>query len=95
MSGRLSHGMILSMNATPAAGPKRGDLQPQWAPPSPSLAILPGILLVFLGAWILSDGELPQPLGWACVAVGAALLITGAVAKGVAWGLDIHSESRR
>ena len=83
------------MNATPTAGPRRGDLQQRSALPTPGHEILPGILLVFLGAWTLSDGELPQPLGWACVVVGAALLITGAVAKGVAWGLDLHSEGRR
>ncbi|HET8985313.1 MAG TPA: hypothetical protein VFN03_06105 [Trueperaceae bacterium] len=83
------------MNATPAAGPRRGDLQQRWAPPSPGLAILPGSLLVFLGAWTLSDGELPQPLGWVCVVVGAAFLLTGTIAKGVAWGLDLQGESRR
>jgi hypothetical protein len=83
------------MNATPTAGRQRGDEQQRWAPPAPGLALLGGVLLVFLGAWTLSDGELPQPLGWVSVVVGAAFLITGAVAKGVAWGLDLHSEARR
>jgi uncharacterized membrane protein HdeD (DUF308 family) len=57
--------------------------------------LAPGILLVILGAWALSDGEPPLPLGWACVVVGAALLLTGAVAKGVAWGLDLHADADR
>jgi peptidoglycan/LPS O-acetylase OafA/YrhL len=83
------------MNATPTAGPQRGGLPQRWAPPSPGLALGLGIVLVFLGAWTLSDGELPQPLGWACVVVGAAFLLTGAVAKGVAWGLDLHAEAER
>lgn len=83
------------MNTNPAAGPQRGYVEQRWAPPPIGLAISLGMLLVFLGAWTLSEGELPQPLGWACVVVGAALLVTGAVAKGVAWGLDIHSAGGR
>jgi hypothetical protein len=83
------------VNQSPTASPQRGDLQQRWAPPSPGLALIPGILLVFLGGWTLSEGELPVPLGWALVVVGAAFLITGAVAKGVAVGLDIPGESRR
>jgi hypothetical protein len=49
-------------------------------------------VLVLLGAWAVADGELPTPFSWALVAVGAAFLITGAVAKGVAWGLALHAE---
>ena len=43
------------MNATPTAGPQRGDLPQRWAPPSPGLALGLGIVLVFLGAWTLTE----------------------------------------
>ncbi|WP_188782593.1 hypothetical protein [Nocardioides phosphati] len=50
------------------------------------------MVLVVLGAWAVSDGELPAPFSWVLVAVGVAFLITGAVAKGVAWGLALRDE---
>ena len=73
---------------------RASDVQPRWSPTPPGFAILPGILLAFVGAWMVSDGG-SLPLGWACLAVGGALLIAGTVAAGVAWGLDLHLARRR
>ncbi|GGO86023.1 hypothetical protein GCM10011584_07380 [Nocardioides phosphati] len=80
------------MSATSASGQQHGDLPARWAPASPAVALVPGVVLVVLGAWAVSDGELPAPFSWVLVAVGVAFLITGAVAKGVAWGLALRDE---
>jgi hypothetical protein len=56
--------------------------------------LLPGVVLVFAGLWLVTDGG-SLPLGWASLAVGLALLIVSGVAWGVAWGLDLHADSRR
>lgn len=57
-------------------------------------ALLPGVVLLFAGIWMVTDGG-PLPLGWALFAVGLALLSVGAVAWGVAWGLALDADSRR
>lgn len=80
------------MSTTPASNQQHDDLPARWAPAYPAVALVPGVLLVFLGSWAVSDGELPTPFSWVLVAVGVAFLITGAVAKGVAWGLALHDE---
>ena len=67
---------------------------PRWAPPSPVAVVLPGVVLVFAGLWMVTDGG-SLPLGWASFTVGLALLLVGAVAWGVAWGLDLHAEKQR
>ncbi|MGC4111706.1 MAG: hypothetical protein QM747_15060 [Nocardioides sp.] len=68
--------------------------EPRFAPPSPLIVVVPGTLLVFAGLWTVTDaGSLP--LGWAAFAVGQALLLMGAVASGVAWGLQLHDDNRR
>lgn len=53
----------------------------------------PGVFLVFVGFWMVSD-QGPIALGWACVALGQAFLIVGAVAKGIVWGLELHRAGR-
>ena len=73
--------------------PTRSTTAPRWAPPSPIAALLPGVVLVFAGLWIVTDGG-SLSLGWAMFAVGMALLLVGAVAWGVAWGMDLHAENR-
>lgn len=83
------------MSATPGSGQQRGDLPQRWAPADPEIALVPGMVLALLGVWSLTEGELPSLVGWAGVAVGAAFLITGAVAKGVAWGLALHQQRER
>jgi hypothetical protein len=62
---------------------------PRWAPPSPSAALIPGIVLVFSSLWMLTDHG-PLVVGWACFTIGLAFLLTGTVAQGVAWGLNLH-----
>lgn len=57
---------------------------------SPTVAWFPGTVLLFIGLWMVADGGLS--LGWAFCAVGLALVLVGAVAQGVAWGMDIHKE---
>lgn len=57
---------------------------------SPTVAWLPGSALLIIGLVMVDDGGLS--LGWAFCAVGLALVIVGAVAQGVAWGMDIHKE---
>jgi hypothetical protein len=57
---------------------------------SPTVAWLPGTALLFIGLLMVTDGGLS--LGWAFCAVGLALVLVGAVAQGVAWGMDIHKE---
>jgi hypothetical protein len=58
--------------------------------PSPTVFWVPGTLMLWFGLWGVAEGS----LGWAWVVwpVGLALLIIGAVAQGVAWGMDIHKE---
>jgi hypothetical protein len=57
---------------------------------SPTVAWLPGTALLLIGLLMVTDGGLG--LGWAFCAVGLALVLVGAVAQGVAWGMDIHKE---
>ena len=68
--------------------------QPKFAPASPSVAFVPGAVLLFLGLWLVTDGG-PLPLGWAVFATGVTMVVLGAVAQGVAWGLAIHDLHRR
>ena len=55
-------------------------------------AIIMGVRMggIGLGLWGVAEGS----LGWAWVVwpIGLALLIIGAVAQGVAWGMDIYKE---
>jgi hypothetical protein len=63
----------------------------------PAAAIVPGILLMTVGLFVVSDSDV-LVLGWSCFAVGLAFLVMGTVARGVAWGLAIHEaalEARR
>ncbi len=57
---------------------------------SPTVAWLPGTALLIIGLFMGTDGGLS--LGWGFSAVGLALVLVGAVAQGVAWGMDIHKE---
>lgn len=57
---------------------------------SPTTAWFPGTALLVVGLLMGTDGDLS--LGWAFCAVGLALVLVGAVAQGVAWGMDIHKE---
>ena len=66
----------------------------RWEPSSPSAAWLPGVVLLFAGLWMVTDGG-PVPLGWGFFAVGLALLLVGVVAQGVAWGLDLHKDRQK
>lgn len=78
-----------------SASPRRGpDSEPRWAPASPSAALLPGVLLLFVGLWMVTDGG-PRAVGWASFAVGLGFLLVGAVAWGVAWGMELHDDRRR
>lgn len=77
----------------PVERPGQSGTERGWTPASPITAVLPGVLLLFAGLWLVTDGG-PLPVGWAFVAVGLALLSVGAVAWGVAWGLDLHSDTR-
>lgn len=67
-------------------GQQVGDPTPATA----AFALVPGVVLTLLGAWTLAEAEIPLLLGLALVIVGVAFLLTGAIAKGVAWGLDLH-----
>lgn len=68
---------------------KSSEMGQRWAP-SPTVAWLPGTALLFIGMWMVTDGGLS--LGWGFCAFGLALVLVGAVAQGVAWGMDIHKE---
>jgi len=37
----------------------------------------------------------PRAVGWASFAVGLGFLLVGAVAWGVAWGMELHDDRRR
>lgn len=64
-------------------------------PGSPSSVVVPGVVLVFAGLWMVTDPGGPLGIGWACFAVGLALLLVGVVAAGVAWGLHLDELRRR
>lgn len=70
------------------------ELQRRDRPDSPYAALIPGVLLVAAGLWMVGGGA-PLALGWSAFAVGLACLIVGGVAQGVAWGLDIHDRRGR
>ena len=74
--------------------PTSSTTAPRGAPPSPAAVVLPGVLLVFAGLWMVTDGG-SLPWGCASFPVGLALVLVGAVAWGVAWGLDLHAENQR
>jgi len=76
---------------TESAIPKKSTGVEQRSSPSPTVAWFPGTALLLIGLWLVADGGL-LGLGWACCAVGVAFLLVGAVAQGVAWGMDIHKE---
>ena len=76
----------MSNEVTPEKSSETGQ---RWAP-SPAVAWLPGTALLLVGLWMGTDGGLS--LGWAFCALGFALVLVGAVAQGVAWGMDIHKE---
>jgi uncharacterized membrane protein HdeD (DUF308 family) len=70
--------------------PEKGSEMEERGAQSPTVAWLPGTALLFIGLLMVTDGGLS--LGWAVCAVGLALVLVGAVAQGVAWGMDIHKE---
>lgn len=76
------------MNDDVATG-KSSDLGQRGAS-SPTVAWLPGTVLLFVGLGMVTEGGLD--MGWALVALGFAMTLVGAVAQGVAWGMDIHKE---
>jgi hypothetical protein len=82
------------MTDSAPASQRSVDPTPRWEPAHPLFALGWGVLLSFVGLWMASD-QGPLPLAWACVALGLALLATGAVAKGVAWGLALHGRTHR
>lgn len=81
------------MSDTPAS-PASSRTEPRFAPGSPSAAVLPGVVLLFSGLWMVTDNG-PVAIGWAFFSVGLAFLMVGAVAWGVAWGLALHAERQR
>lgn len=63
----------------------------------PAAVIVPGVLLLVVGSLMSGESDLGF-VGLLCAVSGLALLITGTVARGVAWGLAIHEaaiEARR
>lgn len=58
--------------------------------PTPTIFWLPGTVMLCFGSW----GVVDAGIGWAWFVwpLGLALLIVGAVAQGVAWGMDISKE---
>ena len=76
------------MNDDVAAG-STSDVGQRGAP-SPTVAWLPGTVLLLIGLGMVSEGGLD--VGWAFLALGFAMTLLGAVAQGVAWGMDIHKE---
>lgn len=70
------------------------DVPPRILPPTTMVALVPGVLLTFVGMWMLTDGG-PLALGWAAAVLGLAFLLVGTVAQGVAWGMALHAEARR
>jgi len=79
---------------TGPTSPRGTETDTRWDAVSPSAALLPGIVLVFVGLWMVTDGG-PPAAGWASFAIGLALLLVGAVAQGVAWGLELHEQRQR
>ena len=77
------------MNHDASATGKASDVEQPLAP-SPTVVWVPGTVLLFIGPWMVTDGGLG--LGWAFCAVGLALVLVGAVAQGVAWGMGVHQE---
>ena len=67
---------------------------PQLGPAPPGAALFPGAVLLFLGLWLVTGGG-PLPVGWAVFSTGLTMVLLGAVAQGVAWGLELHDARRR
>ena len=80
--------------ANPAGPVEPSRTEARWTPAPPSAALLPGVVLLFAGLWMVTDGG-PLGLGWAFFAAGLAFLVVGAVAQGVVWALDLHTFHRR
>ena len=57
---------------------------------SPAVMWVPGTALLSIGLSMVAEGGLS--VGWIVGAVGLAPVLVGAVAQGVAWGMDIHNE---
>ncbi|WP_107773705.1 hypothetical protein [Nocardioides sediminis] len=70
--------------------PENGSAARERGAPSPTVAWLPGTVLLFIGLGMVTEGGLD--VGWAFVAVGLSMTLLGCVAQGVAWGMDIHEE---
>ena len=58
--------------------------------PTPTIFWLPGTLMLCFGSWGVAEGGIGW--AWGVWPLGLALLIVGAVAQGVAWGVDISKE---
>jgi hypothetical protein len=70
--------------------PKNASDLSQRSSPSPTVFWLPGTALLAIGSWMVTGGV--PGLGGVFCALGLALMLVGAVAQGVAWGMDIHKE---
>ncbi|WP_210648766.1 hypothetical protein [Nocardioides sp. SYSU D00065] len=76
-------------SADPDVSPAARDSPSPHPAPSPTIAWLPGAAMLTIGLVLLGEGE---DFGWVLFGLGAALLMVGAVAQGVAWGMDMHKE---
>lgn len=71
----------------------QGAVPHQFNNPAPAVAVVPGVVAAAVGLHLLVADSAAW-LGAVLLPIGVALLILGAVAKGVAWGIALERQHR-
>lgn len=70
-----------------------GAVPHQFNSPSPFVALVPGVIAAAVGLHLVL-ADTAAWVGAVLLPIGVALLIIGAVAQGVAWGIPLERQNR-